>query len=487
LASEKHPERNEDAFFVDGEAHYYGVFDGMGGHAAGDKASRWAVESITSLASREALKVDDTRDLVTGMQHVMMTAHTYVATIANSRNGTRSAGTTGIIAKITPDREGALVLCIVNVGDSRAALLRNGNLYPLTLDDSYRGSLEQDEGNLWQIQEKLSSYDTTDTGLPGLDARFADVFRNGNIVTQALGRQVDNPRAYIYSLKDGDRVLLLSDGITDNLTSPEMLATAGADQDPSIVARSLCASALAKSRTDSVRHKSDDMTAVVIAVNNAAPKLDSVRKHGAKNQISATQTPGEVVASAPTVVFHRGGETALMGSYSEAGGYTGPRTLEELFGYIEGLRVDTGEKSRLYTTASSIFRGDVSLNALSGFSTEFREGVTVLFCRFYARTAYDTAERGLNPGLKVFESARLGKNDDPALYRMLDGIGGLWTRSTNGEQPAFLSAEYLKALVRDALGDSDPKIADKLTRTHGLRATVKGMIQANTPTRKITS
>ena len=65
LASETHPQRNEDSFFYDERQKALGVFDGMGGFAAGDEASRLAEKSV-----QDRIKTLNSRDETLTLQKV---------------------------------------------------------------------------------------------------------------------------------------------------------------------------------------------------------------------------------------------------------------------------------------------------------------------------------------------------------------------------------------------------------------------------------
>jgi serine/threonine protein phosphatase PrpC len=130
--------RNEDASFVqplgDG-AYLLGVADGMGGHPAGDVASKVAVATILGAAATLA-------DVPEGGEHwltdVLLTAHEAVLSTAAAEPAYEGMGTTAVIAIVQPDRAQ-----LAHVGDSRAYLIRAGSAQQLTQDHNRHGYLTQ--------------------------------------------------------------------------------------------------------------------------------------------------------------------------------------------------------------------------------------------------------------------------------------------------------------------------------------------------------
>ena len=126
----RHREHNEDDYGV-GEGvqvaqrgHLFVVCDGMGGHEAGEVASRIAVESILS-----GYYADESDDRATALSMAFDYANTSIYNEGNLSGV--SMGTTGVAAVIHHDE------CIIaNVGDSRAYLIRKGAIRQISRDHS---------------------------------------------------------------------------------------------------------------------------------------------------------------------------------------------------------------------------------------------------------------------------------------------------------------------------------------------------------------
>jgi serine/threonine protein phosphatase PrpC len=107
------------------------VADGMGGHQAGDVASRTAVETIEKVLSAESLdaSTEEKSDL---LLHAVGKANETIYSLAARNSQLQGMGTT-VVAAIVDENE----VVLAHVGDSRAYMLHKGGLYQLTEDHSY--------------------------------------------------------------------------------------------------------------------------------------------------------------------------------------------------------------------------------------------------------------------------------------------------------------------------------------------------------------
>ncbi len=172
------------------------VADGMGGHAAGEVASRMAISALIKLALEKPdwiLRVDD------GFAgEIAKRSKSRVKKIGAMlvQQGERDPSLKGMGTTLTIARSLGRDLMITHVGDSRAYLLRGGRLHHLTRDHTYAQLL-------------------VDIGELAPDAIASSKHRH--VLTNALGGssedvEVDTDRV---QLADGDRILLCSDGLTD--------------------------------------------------------------------------------------------------------------------------------------------------------------------------------------------------------------------------------------------------------------------------------
>jgi protein phosphatase len=176
---------NEDATFA--SPRMAAVADGVGGAAAGEVASRAAIDA---LAAFDRCRLD--RPLAEALQAAIADGNERIGFIAACRPRTAGMSTT-LTAVALGDDDG---LAVANVGDSRAYLVRDGALQPLTRDDSL-------------VQRLLDSGAITPE-----EARHHP---QRSLVVAALDGDPGRtpPAVTTLRVRPGDRLLLCSDGLTD--------------------------------------------------------------------------------------------------------------------------------------------------------------------------------------------------------------------------------------------------------------------------------
>jgi serine/threonine protein phosphatase PrpC len=276
IPCERHPLRNEDSFLVDARSGLIAVFDGVGGSAAGEIASQIAAHSTRmrwheirhqqarSRHDRNFLENCDKIDFYALLQQLLEYADEQVRTDGAHLAGTTDLATTVAIAALC--RQGkSLQMFYAHVGDSRAYLLpAHGPLRRLTVDDGLLGRLVENqmmsEEDARRIDQAMHSDELTELEL--------SYFRHRGGITQALGGPL-RPSIHLDStpIEAGDRVLLCTDGIHDNLTDDE-IETILRQTPRNLSARRLVEQSLLRSRQErhtTIRAKPDDMSAIVLA------------------------------------------------------------------------------------------------------------------------------------------------------------------------------------------------------------------------------
>src|SRR3989344_1716821 len=216
VASELHPEWNEDSLFVRKEQEFFGILDGVGGEAAGGvasaEASKYIVSKLETLKDNSTLPEmhDDLRKAVEG-------ANSHILSLGSQNPELRGMGTTACVAKIVNGSKGERHVAVANIGDSRAYRVKpDGTMLQITLDDN---AIKRDAGDkAWEVQKKLN--ETTDIGL--LNEQELGFFKIRHQIDY-LG--VDNNikvATHTARMSAGDSILLVSDGVSDNLTDTEM-------------------------------------------------------------------------------------------------------------------------------------------------------------------------------------------------------------------------------------------------------------------------
>jgi len=259
VASELHPERNEDAYFVNEEALALGVFDGVGGAPGSEAASQVASSSVEDYLRGVPMQMS--RPLAQlAIREALTKAHSDII----KASGGSGIATTATIAKIFTTESGSPYVVIGSVGDSRASLLRQGEISHITQDQAYMPSQDPDEAR--RLQETLAQA----TSLSRLSEAERVAFYNRNIITSYLGGE----KPPVITLTDlemhsGDRLLITSDGIHDNLTTSEIekaLSDYERSSDTKFAVEDLVKAAVERSRDpEHIRAKPDDMTAVMFS------------------------------------------------------------------------------------------------------------------------------------------------------------------------------------------------------------------------------
>ena len=190
---------NEDGYLAIAPA--FVVVDGMGGHAAGRMATQVALDALYSLAGTRVTSVETVVQAVIAAQEAIVAIPSHAAFLPG-------ATIAGVILAWLEDEQGLArpTWIIFNIGDARVYLLREDMLSQITRDHS-RVQILIETGELTPEQARR-------------DPRR-------NIVTRALGGGIADsavPDLYCVPVAVGDRLLVCSDGLSDELDD-EAIAT----------------------------------------------------------------------------------------------------------------------------------------------------------------------------------------------------------------------------------------------------------------------
>ncbi len=191
-------ENNEDALLVR-EPYLFAVADGMGGYAAGEIASRSTIKAFEA-ATHSLRHEQGEQSIRATMLEAFDKANTHVYKMAVSNDAYTGMGTTMTALYLPGDG----TACCCHVGDSRLYLYREHKLRQLTRDHTLVEDLH--------AQGKIT-------------AEEAFVHPQRHILLRALGvyEQVQAD-FFTFSLQEGDRLLLCSDGLSDMLREDEISA-----------------------------------------------------------------------------------------------------------------------------------------------------------------------------------------------------------------------------------------------------------------------
>ena len=218
--------QNEDAYVA--SDHLFAVADGMGGHNAGEVASALATTLLLERAVGQTLTPEWFVNAITAINR---TIHESAAESTERRG----MGTTiCALALVNPQGETTepQQVALANVGDSRIYLWRAGTFRQLSVDHSY-------------VQELVTE------GL--ITEEEARVHPRRNIVTRALG--IDDRVAvdsWLIPLFAGDRFVLCSDGLVDEVPTADIAALAAQQREPQMIADALVALAKRNGGRDNI-------------------------------------------------------------------------------------------------------------------------------------------------------------------------------------------------------------------------------------------
>ena len=279
--------QNEDSFLAqDG---MFVVADGMGGHNAGEVASAMAIKM---LGDAQKAGVTDANQL----SEVIKQINKAIFQASADQTDQRGMGTTLTALALTPsNRNSEVSVSVANIGDSRTYLLRNGEFRQVSVDHSY-------------VQELVSE------GL--ITKEEARTHARRNIVTRALGIEpnvaVDT---WTLPLINGDRYILCSDGLVDEVTDEAIEQCVKQPISPQKLADQLVVIANQNGGRDNI-------TVVVVDVVADGKSATSVSTNNGETVLSATSKKQSLIkklaiSSAAAAVFVVG--VVFVASYLRSG------------------------------------------------------------------------------------------------------------------------------------------------------------------------
>ena len=213
---------NQDVIYVDDDLAI--IADGMGGHAAGEVAAAISIDLVREGFQR--------RPSVDGLVEAIQGANTAVANDARENPEHHGMGTTVIAVGLTYDHEGVVTPTLVHVGDSRVYQLRDGAIRQLTEDHSVAEE--------WVRMGRLTPEE-------------AAVHPRRHQLTRGIGIE-DSIMVDVMSVNAvrGDRLLLCSDGLSNEVDIDTMARMASAPNGLEFAVESLVSAARAAGGRDNI-------------------------------------------------------------------------------------------------------------------------------------------------------------------------------------------------------------------------------------------
>ena len=207
---------NQDCHYIDSAGRFFIVADGMRGHAGGEEASRIATQEIRSYLEQNWQSPESASKL---LQQALSTANQAIVTDQQNHPERADMGTTAVVVVIRP---GESPVC-GHVGDSRLYRLRKSQLQQITEDHTW-------------IAKALKIGDITP------DEARVHPYRH--VLSNCLGREdLNQISVQPLDLQQGDRLLLCSDGLTEELVDDKIASYLQGTPSLEIAAESLVAAA----------------------------------------------------------------------------------------------------------------------------------------------------------------------------------------------------------------------------------------------------
>lgn len=197
------------------------VADGMGGHKAGDMASKYTVESFVRLVNETSQK-----DPILILSDNIKTANTMLLKKAEESEDYNGMGTTFVGATINDN-----VLRVVNVGDSRLYIISN-DIKQITRDHSY-------------VEEMIMRGQ--------IDRKQARTHEKKNIITRAIGAEATvEPDMFTVDVQKGDKILMCTDGLSNMIEDADILKIVKESNDIDEAVKELVITANENGGTDNI-------------------------------------------------------------------------------------------------------------------------------------------------------------------------------------------------------------------------------------------
>ena len=301
-ASISHPERNEDSSIINSAKQFLGVFDGMGGHAEGEMASRVVAGYVESMIARLDDQTDDLGKYSQQLVNILLNAKKELISNTDKKVISSEIGTTAVIAKVV-ESQNKKYLSYAWAGDSRLYIVKkDGTLSQLTQDhsDAYGNSLNGfvkiDGKNFpfdlsdarminWWLSKAKSATDTTmfaQKDIDHLQNKFTEDYASAlqhywskrNIISGGISSKPNtnsNIAFNYYEIGDDDLgFVAMSDGVHDNLSDKELQKICKKSKNVKDLVSKLVNESykISKGGTQkNPRSKKDDITATGLAFN----------------------------------------------------------------------------------------------------------------------------------------------------------------------------------------------------------------------------
>ncbi|MBQ6389684.1 MAG: Stp1/IreP family PP2C-type Ser/Thr phosphatase [Mogibacterium sp.] len=219
---------NEDAVKVLQDVNFYMLADGVGGNRSGEVASQSALDALEKFIRHNPPEWLDGRDeIFRYLRAAVRYVNQFIIKLSDAQPQFTGMATTLVFAYI---RDGEMY--VANVGDSRVYLIHDDMIQQITDDHTYVNDLVK---------------------MGAISREEAHTHARKNVITRAIGANANNePDCFSVEVAAGDRILLCSDGLYDEVDDEEILYSVSRFDDMTICAEDLVALANENGGNDNI-------------------------------------------------------------------------------------------------------------------------------------------------------------------------------------------------------------------------------------------
>lgn len=227
---------NEDAVKVLEDVKFYMLADGVGGNRSGEIASQSALDALEKFVRHNPPEWLESREEVFRyLRAAVRYVNQFIINLSESKPQYTGMATTLSFAYIRQDE-----MYVANVGDSRVYLIHDGIIQQITDDHTYVNDLVK---------------------MGAITREEAHTHSRKNVITRAIGANANNePDCFSVAVESGDRVLLCSDGLYDEVSDEDILHTVSRFDDMMICAEDLVSMANDNGGNDNISVICVDLT-----------------------------------------------------------------------------------------------------------------------------------------------------------------------------------------------------------------------------------
>lgn len=220
--------KNEDAVKVIPEERFFMLADGVGGNNAGDVASRKSLEALEDYILNNPVDESKGKEaMFRYFEDAVNYVNEVIHLLSEEVDEYDGMATTLVFAYI-----GSKILYIANIGDSRVYLVHAGVMHQITEDHTYVNDLVK---------------------MGAITREEAEHHKKKNVITRAIGENAySSPDCYNIYIENGDKILICSDGLYDEVSEADIKAEISREIDMDVCADNLVSMAINAGGSDNI-------------------------------------------------------------------------------------------------------------------------------------------------------------------------------------------------------------------------------------------